>query len=105
MQYNRQALLCRGDSPPDTQDTQAALSWEAVNDAAEYEVKADGIVLYNGNETYCMHNGLTAGTEHTYRVRAKNAVTISEWSTPVTVTTYMLPTPANLNATSNEFSL
>ena len=64
--------------------------WNAVAGAAGYEVEADGAVVPATGTSYA-HGGLSAGSTHTYRVRAVNAAGAGAWSAPVVATT---PQPA-----------
>lgn len=77
-----------------------SLSWDLVAQATRYEVKADGVVLDNGNMNSFMHKGLEASTEHTYRVRAGNAGGVSEWSQPASQQTWPNPpeSPTKISA-------
>ncbi len=64
------------------------LSWTAVTGATGYEVEIDGSSSYAATTTSSFtHDGLAAGTTHTYKVRAKNDVGTSEWSASVAATT------------------
>jgi len=60
--------------------TQVTVSWDGVAEATGYDVEADGEVFDNRYNTAFVHAGLTPGTQHTYRVRAKNADGAGEWS-------------------------
>lgn len=81
------------------------LSWNPVANATGYEVEVDGVVTDNGDETTCIHNGLLPNTTHTYRVRAKRDTEVSEWTEPLTVNTFLLQTPKELTANSDETSI
>ncbi len=86
-------------------NTSIVLSWNQVANASGYEVEVDGAVTDNGDETSCIHNGLLPNTTHTYRVRAKSDTEVSEWTEPMTVSTFLLQTPQGLSATSEETSM
>ena len=86
-------------------DTSVALSWDAVPESEGYDVEIDGIIIDNGMETSCIHDGLTPNTSHTYKVRARKSTETSDWTQPVTVTTYKLQTPQNITAVSDEESI
>ncbi len=86
-------------------NTSIVLSWNQVANATGYEVEVDGAVTDNGDETSCIHNGLLPNTSHTYRVRAKSDTGVSEWTEPMTVSTFLLQTPQGLSATSEETSM
>ena len=64
-----------------------ALLWTSVNDALEYDLEVDGEMLNNSSNTTYIHSGLLPGTEHTYRVRSRNALETSPWSNLLTVVT------------------
>lgn len=81
------------------------LSWNPVANATGYEVEVDGVVTDNGDETTCIHNGLLPNTPHTYRVRAKSDTEVSEWTEPLAVNTFLLQTPKELTANSDETSI
>ncbi|MFD1463845.1 hypothetical protein ACFQ5D_21360, partial [Paenibacillus farraposensis] len=57
------------------------LSWEPIAGAGSYEVEADGVIQPAVTETSFTHSGLSAGTSHKYRVRAKTDKNTSDWST------------------------
>lgn len=86
-------------------DTSVALTWDAVPESEGYDVEIDGTIIDNGMEPSCIHDGLTPNTNHTYRVRARKATETSEWTQPLTVTTYRLQTPQNITAASDEASI
>ncbi len=81
------------------------LSWNPVANATGYEVEVDGVITDNGDETTCIHNGLLPNTPHTYRVRAKRDTEVSEWTEPLAVNTFLLQTPKELTANSDETSM
>lgn len=81
------------------------LSWNPVANATGYEVEVDGVATDNGDETTCIHNGLLPNTTHTYRVRAKRDTEVSEWTEPLAVNTFLLQTPKELTANSDETSM
>ncbi|MFZ5351280.1 MAG: discoidin domain-containing protein [Bacillota bacterium] len=58
--------------------------WDAAANATSYDVEADGIVIENVMDVTYLHTGLDPQTQHTYRVRAKNALGISGWSEAIT---------------------
>ncbi len=88
-----------------TGETRIDLSWQApVGGPTGYEVEwsADGVAgwaavdpAHVGTDTSYGHAGLTARTEHFYRVRAVNAAGAGEWSSLASTTTPAAPnTPA-----------
>lgn len=86
-------------------NTSVVLSWEPVPDAAEYDVEIDGTVRNNGSEITCVHSGLAANSNHTYRVRARNGAGTSAWSPALAVKTFLLQTPENIAAVSDQTSI
>ncbi|MGB7605968.1 MAG: fibronectin type III domain-containing protein [Lutisporaceae bacterium] len=86
-------------------DTTVTMSWSPVVDATGYDVEVDGIVLDNGTDTACIFNSLTTNTQYTYRLRAKGTDKVSDWSEPIAVTTFALPTPSNIISAATETSI
>lgn len=86
-------------------DTTITMSWSPVVDATGYDVEVDGIVLDNGTETACVFNSLTTNTQYTYRIRAKGTDKVSDWSEPIAVTTFALPTPTNIISAAADTSI
>ncbi|MBP2001913.1 hypothetical protein J2Z69_002969 [Paenibacillus shirakamiensis] len=80
------------------------LTWPAVTDASGYDVEIDGSVMNNGTDTSYSHKNLTASTAHTYRVRAKTATNLSQWTTLTTRSTAPLM-PTNVTSTATNTSL
>ena len=62
------------------------VSWDSVADATGYDLEVDGQVITDVTSPYA-HTGLQANTSHDYRVRAKNKVGVSDWSSLVSATT------------------
>ena len=61
--------------------TSADIYWNEMPTATGYDLEVDGVVLDMGNTLTFNHSGLVANSVHKYRVRAKNATQVSEWST------------------------
>lgn len=78
------------------------INWNSVENVTGYELDIDGKVKNLGMETVFEHVGLLPGTDHTYRVRARNTYGKSKWSTPLVVQTDNVTplTPAIITATS-----
>jgi len=74
-----------------------AVLWNPVSGATSYDVEADGVVYNTALQTTFTHSGLTPNTEHAYRVRARNAGVVGEWSAVVGAVT-LLGAPANVTA-------
>ncbi|MCX7922515.1 MAG: hypothetical protein N3B21_10980 [Clostridia bacterium] len=79
----------------------AAITWDTVAGATAYDLEADGSIIENITNTTYTHSGLSQGTNHTYRVRAKNSLSTSDWSSSVSLQIPSVPLdiPANLKAT------
>ena len=65
----------------------ATVTWSSVAEVTGYYIEADGKVYNVGLSTSYEAEGLTPGSEHTYRVRTRNIYGKSEWSEPVTYKT------------------
>lgn len=63
------------------------VTYGSADRASGYDVEVDEKASDNGNQTSFTKTGLLPGTQHTIRVRAKNAGGTSDWSTAVTVLT------------------
>lgn len=85
--------------------TTITLSWDAIDDAEEYEVEVDGKVVSNGLGTYFETNDLLPETKHTYKIRTLSSAGNSEWSPLFEVWTYLLETPRNVYTTETKNSI
>lgn len=63
------------------------VSWDTVVGAAGYDIEINGTVFDAGNQPSYTNTGLTPNTQYIYRVRAKNAGIVSEWSSQLIETT------------------
>ncbi|HBU83353.1 MAG TPA: hypothetical protein DEF35_17185 [Paenibacillus sp.] len=79
-----------------------ALKWNAVTGATGYDLEIDGAVVSTTATAY-NKSGLTANTDHTFRIRSKNAAGVGTWSELISGTT-QLNTPV-LKATSEETAI
>jgi len=79
-----------------------ALKWTAVTGATGYDLEIDGIVVPVTGVAYTK-SGLAANTDHTFRIRSKNAAGVGAWSDLISGTT-LLNTPV-LKATSEETAI
>ncbi|MFJ2046234.1 hypothetical protein ACIOBL_21750 [Paenibacillus taichungensis] len=79
-----------------------ALKWNAVTGATGYDLEIDGAVVSTTATAY-NKSGLTANTDHTFRIRSKNAAGVGTWSDLISGTT-QLNTPV-LKATSEETAI
>ncbi|WP_416293745.1 fibronectin type III domain-containing protein [Paenibacillus illinoisensis] len=79
-----------------------ALKWTAVTGATGYDLEIDGVVVSATGVGYTK-SGLQANTDHTFRIRSKNAAGVGAWSEAVTATT-LLNTPI-LKAASEETAI
>ncbi|WP_405154148.1 fibronectin type III domain-containing protein [Paenibacillus sp. FSL K6-0108] len=83
-------------------NTAIALKWNAVTGATGYDLEIDGTVVAVTGAAYTK-SGLTANTDHTFRIRSKNAAGVGTWSDVISGTT-QLSTPV-LKATSEETAI
>ncbi|MGN7415152.1 fibronectin type III domain-containing protein [Paenibacillus sp. SAF-068] len=79
-----------------------ALKWTAVTGSTGYDLEIDGAIVPVTGVAYTK-SGLIANTEHTFRIRSKNAAGVGDWSDPLGTTT-LLNTPV-LKAASEETSI
>ncbi|WP_153028281.1 fibronectin type III domain-containing protein [Paenibacillus amylolyticus] len=79
-----------------------ALKWTAVTGATGYDLEIDGTVVPVTGVAYTK-SGLAANTDHTFRIRSKNAAGVGAWSELINATT-LLNTPV-LKATSEETAI
>ncbi|MGX1829408.1 fibronectin type III domain-containing protein [Paenibacillus taichungensis] len=79
-----------------------ALKWNAVTGATGYDLEIDGAVVSTTATAYTK-SGLAANTDHTFRIRSKNAAGVGTWSDLINGTT-QLNTPV-LKATSEETAI
>ncbi|MFC6232535.1 fibronectin type III domain-containing protein [Paenibacillus allorhizosphaerae] len=65
---------------------------------ASYDIEADGVRIDNGTSTTYVHSGLEPETQHSYRVRVRNAGGTGNWSTSITPFTLPYPpaVPSNI---------
>ncbi|MDR6553471.1 fibronectin type III domain-containing protein [Paenibacillus qinlingensis] len=75
-------------------------TWYKVPHASSYEVEIDGITKINVTNNQFVHSDLEPDSRHTYRVRAKNISGDSEWSAPVTLTTFPSGSDTTLSLTN-----
>ncbi len=73
-------------------DTFITLSWTEVPDAIGYDLEIDGVVIENDASNIYIHDELDPLTRHTYRIRSKNTLIESDWSSYIWIST--LPTQA-----------
>lgn len=68
--------------------TSIGVEWDAVAGADDYDVELDGTSVFPGvTSTFFEWTGLDPDTEYTFRVRANDASTTSDWSTPFVAST------------------
>lgn len=89
------------------EQTYVTLNWNASPRAETYEVEADGVILNAGSSTTYTHAGLRADSRHAYRIRAVNIGGKSDWSEPLSVTTWPdpPPTPESVTAEPSIYSV
>ncbi|WNS43264.1 VWA domain-containing protein [Paenibacillus sp. MMS20-IR301] len=61
-------------------DTSIELQWKKIEGATGYQLEIDGKVEELAGASKYIHNNLTSGTAHTYRIRAMNATGVTAWS-------------------------
>ena len=66
--------------------SQIDISWNAVTEATDYDLKVDGVIVSDVTSPYS-DTGLQAESTHSYQVRAKNEAGASAWSSEVTAIT------------------
>ena len=86
-------------------DTSVFLTWDSVSEAIGYDIEADGVVIDNGTDTSAVLNGLQPNSTHTYRIRARSEPGTSDWSQALTVITFAIPAPVNLEASASETAI
>ncbi len=69
-------------------NTTIQLTWEAAADATGYDIEIDdGVKIETVTGSSFTHEGLTPGTQHSYRIRAKNIGGVTAWSAKITEST------------------
>ncbi|TCO69141.1 fibronectin type III domain-containing protein, partial [Marinisporobacter balticus] len=68
------------------------LTWNSINNATAYDVEINGETINSTNSNTFVYSNITLKELYTFRVKAKNTHTQSEWSEPVT----LLYAPDNL---------
>ena len=61
-------------------DDSILIVWSQVSNCDEYELEVDGEIINCKDTDSYHHYNLVAGTNHSYRVRAKNSYGVGEWS-------------------------
>ena len=93
-------------SSTSTTTNSITLTWPAVAGAIKYDIDVNGVLISNITGTTYTHSGLTPGAKYTYRVRAKNATQISNWSAPFeNITMLNPPTNITIPATSTSITI
>lgn len=77
-----------------------SLSWYMASYAYTYEIEIDGSEIAEVISTNFDHNGVTAGSQHTYRIRAKNISGVSDWTSPITITASALQINQSMSLTN-----
>ena len=82
--------------------TSIVMNWNTVEGATSYEIMVDGVLNTTGDATTYTHSGLKFDSEHTYKVRARNAEGYSEWSEEVVTKSLLdpwrnVPTPVDID--------
>ena len=76
--------------------------WNETVDAISYELEIDGTIMDIGNITQYIHSGLQQGSQHSYRVRAKNENGEGDWSNSITLSAVLVTTTISSNITLTE---
>jgi hypothetical protein len=58
----------------------ATITWNADPTALGYDIEVDGLTIDVGTKTEYKHRRLKVGSEHSYRLRIRNAAGTGEWS-------------------------
>lgn len=84
-------------------ETSIRLTWAALEEEITgYDIEVDGSVQSVGTALSYAHDGLAKGSQHTYRVRAKDGTTLGPWSELLKLSTVNVPTgPFTVNFTVN----
>ncbi|MCG7408438.1 VWA domain-containing protein [Paenibacillus sp. ACRRX] len=77
-----------------------SITWYKVPHAERYEIELDGGSIVKLDSNQYEHLGLKPDSQHTYRVRAHNVSGYSEWSTPITLSTFPADSSANYSLTN-----
>ncbi|MDQ4678403.1 fibronectin type III domain-containing protein, partial [Stenotrophomonas maltophilia group sp. RNC7] len=80
--------------------TEIKIQWESVIRATAYDIEVNGNLIEDINGSSYVHKGLQPLTDHTYRVRAKNAGGISDWSSSIKMKTLPYPPAEPTNVTA-----
>ena len=64
-----------------------SLTWYMAAYASSYEIEIDGATIVEVGEPFYDHSELLPGTNHSYRIRSKNITGVSEWTSPVSIST------------------
>jgi hypothetical protein len=69
-------------------ETSINLTWYRVRYAESYEIEIDGSSAKSTTEAAFALNGLKPDSSHTFKIKAFNVTGESEWSKPVTISTF-----------------
>lgn len=87
-----QALPAPANVRANPAETAVTVSWSKLAEAITgYEIEVDGAIIDAGMQTSYVHGGLVSGSQHTYKVRAKDGATRGAWSTTVKANTKFVP--------------
>uniref|UniRef100_UPI0004868A55 fibronectin type III domain-containing protein n=1 Tax=Anaerovorax odorimutans TaxID=109327 RepID=UPI0004868A55 len=87
-------------------NTSINIIWNSVENATGYDIKVDGEVINNDNNTNYEHINLIPETEHTYKVRAKNSNGAGDWSEEIIAKTVTeLTVPQNIVTVKSDISI
>jgi hypothetical protein len=78
------------------------ITWDKVNNADEYEIEIDGVIVNVGLNSKYLHSDLLPDSTHVYRVRVRNSISQSLWSEPISVKTKSSVNSYNLQLTNGQ---
>ncbi|WP_052487076.1 cellulose binding domain-containing protein [Gordoniibacillus kamchatkensis] len=74
-------------------ETAVTVTWDRLTEAVTgYDIEVDGTVTDVSTNTTYQHSGLVSGSQHSYRVRAKDGGTLGPWSDLIKANTIFVPT-------------
>ncbi|OPX44031.1 fibronectin type III domain protein [Ruminiclostridium hungatei] len=69
--------------------TLVQLDWEQTDSATGYDIEIDGEIAAQVIQPSFTSSGIIPGTEHKYRIRAKTASNVGQWSEEIVLRTYL----------------
>lgn len=68
-------------------NTTIQLMWDAEEGATGYDIEIDGNMIESTTDTIFIHKDLIPGTQHSYRIRARNIAGATPWSEAIVKST------------------